>query len=253
MSYHPGKFIWFEHISSDPAKARRFYEALFGWKVTSMPMGEHSYDMIKNGEQGIGGMLKAPPGVRNQWVSYLSVNDVDASYKAALSAGAKSTMEPKDFPPVGRGAAILDPTGAAVSLWKGADGDRDDQADTPAGDWVWNELLTPDEAKALAFYERVFGFTHDEMDGLKGKYYVLKSPDGKGRAGLMKAPHANTPAMWVPYVHVNEADATAARAQSLGGELMMQPQDVPHVGRICALIDPLQASMAFIKPVMVMA
>ena len=99
MSYHPGKFIWFEHLSSDPVKAHRFYEALFGWKVTPMPMGEHSYDMIQNGEQRIGGMLKAPPGVPPQWVSYLSVRDVDASYKAALAAGAKSAMEPKDFPP----------------------------------------------------------------------------------------------------------------------------------------------------------
>ncbi|HXE50608.1 MAG TPA: VOC family protein [Ramlibacter sp.] len=248
MSYHPGKFIWFEHLSSDPAKARKFYEALFGWNLASLPMGEQSYDMIKNGEQGIGGMLKAPPGVPNQWVSYLSVMDVDASYKAALAAGAKSTMEPKDFPPVGRGAAILDPTGAAVSLWKTNEGDRDDQDDTPAGDWVWNELMTPDVAKALAFYERVFGYTHDEMDGLKGKYYILKSADGKGRAGVMQVPHAGAPAMWMPYVRVKQADATAARVQPLGGELMMQPQDIPNVGRICALFDPLHAALGFIQP-----
>jgi predicted enzyme related to lactoylglutathione lyase len=248
MSYHPGKFIWFEHLSSDPAKAHRFYEALFGWRVRSMPMAEHSYDMIQNGEQGIGGMLKAPPGVPNQWVSYLSVTDVDASYKAALAAGAKSTMEPGDFPPVGRGAGILDPTGAAVSLWKGTDGDRDDQDNTPAGDWVWNELMTFDAAKALAFYERLFGYTHDEMNGLQGKYYILKSADGKGRAGLMQSPQTGMPSMWMPYVRVKQADATAARVQPLGGELMMQPQDIPNVGRICALFDPLHAAVAFIQP-----
>lgn len=248
MSYHPGKFIWFEHLSSDPVKAHRFYEALFGWKVTPMPMGEHSYDMIQNGEQRIGGMLKAPPGVPPQWVSYLSVRDVDASYNAALAAGAKSAMEPRDFPPIGRGAGIVDPTGAALSLWKGADGDREDQVNTPVGDWVWNELMTPDVAKALAFYERVFGYTHDEMNGLKGKYYILKTPDGKGRAGLMQVPHRDMPPIWMPYVRVERADATAARVSPAGGKLVMEPQDVPNVGRICALLDPLGAAMAFIQP-----
>lgn len=252
MSYHPGKFTWFEHLSSDPAQARRFYEALFGWKVTPMPMGEHSYDMIQNGDQGIGGLVKADPGEPSRWVSYLSVRDVDASYKAALSAGAKSTMEPRDFPPVGRGAAIVDPTGAPVSLWKGAGGDREDRDNTPAGDWVWNELMTSDVDKALAFYERVFGYSHEEMNGLQGKYCVLKSADGKGRAGVMKAPHPDAPPMWMPYVHVERADATAARVASLGGRLIIEPQDVPNIGRICALFDPLGAAVAFIQPAAMM-
>jgi len=64
----------------------------------------------------------------------------------------------------------------------------------------------------------------------------------------MQVPHAGAPAMWLPYVRVKEADATAARVQPLGGELMMQPQDVPNVGRICALFDPTHAAVAFIQP-----
>ena len=31
MSHLPGKFVWFEHLSSDVPKARKFYETLFGW------------------------------------------------------------------------------------------------------------------------------------------------------------------------------------------------------------------------------
>lgn len=62
MSYHPGKFTWFEHICADTARARTFYEGLFGWKVQAVPMGEGNYEMLQNSGQGIGGLDKAPAG-----------------------------------------------------------------------------------------------------------------------------------------------------------------------------------------------
>ena len=36
MSYLPGKFVWFEHLSTDPARARNFYQQLFNWHVETM-------------------------------------------------------------------------------------------------------------------------------------------------------------------------------------------------------------------------
>ena len=33
MSRIPGKFVWFEHHSPDPAKAQAFYGPLLGWKI----------------------------------------------------------------------------------------------------------------------------------------------------------------------------------------------------------------------------
>ena len=189
MSHLPGKFVWFEHVSSDIGKARAFYEPLFDWHVESMPMGGESYSMIMTaGNQGIGGLTKARPGAASHWQSYLSVADVDASHAAAIAAGAKSQMAPVDFGKVGRGAALTDPTGAAFSLWHSADADRPDAEQTPIGEWYWNELWTPDAKTALAFYERVFGYAHDAMDmGSQGTYYLLKSPDGKARGGLMQS------------------------------------------------------------------
>ena len=249
MSFHPGKFNWFEHLSNDTAKARRFYEALFGWEVSRVAGADRQYDLIHNAGEAVGGFLQAPAGVPNHWASYLSVSDVDTTFRAALAAGAKPYMPPRDFPGVGRGATLADPAGAVVSLWKGTQGDREDLLHVPPGDWVWNELLTSDVAAALAFYEGVFGFTHEEMKtGPDSIYYVLKGPDGRSRGGVMKAPHPDTAAMWLPYVCVEQADATAARVAPLGGKLMMAPQDVPTVGRLAALVDPLGASIAIIQP-----
>lgn len=249
MSHLPGKFIWFELVCGDFARARAFYEPLFGWHVESVAMGDEKYPMIHNGSGGIGGLMSAQAGERAHWRSYISVLDVDRSYQAALATGATSVTPPADFGPVGRGASIVDPTGAAVSLWHSADGDRPDLEQVPVGDWVWNELWTPDAQKALGFYEQALGYTHEEMNmGDQGIYLVLNA-SGKSRGGIFQSPDANTPPMWMPYVHVADCDATAARAGELGATVFMPATEVPGVGRIAAMFDPLGAALAFIKPV----
>ena len=249
MSHVHGKFVWFEHMSPDTTKARKFYDSLLGWHTEMTPMGgTEPYPLIMNGSDGIGGFRTAPPGASTMWMSYLSVADVDATHSAAVAAGARSLMAPEDFGAVGRGATLADPTGAAFSIFKNAQGDRADNASTPVGDWHWNELMSPDELKSLAFYEKVFGFQHESMDmGPMGTYYLLKK-DGAMRGGLMRAPMADTPAMWVPYVAVADCDATAAKAKSLGAQVIVEPQDIPNVGRFATFIDPQGAMLAVMKP-----
>jgi uncharacterized protein len=249
MSFHHGKFTWFDHLSSDPGKARVFYEGLFGWTVRHLSSTGRPYEMLLNGDDGIGGLFQAPPGVPTHWNSYLSVPDVDGKLKEAVAAGGTTLMQPFDFPGVGRAATVADPAGAVVSLWKAVDGDREDRERVLAGDWEWNELSTPDPVRALAFYEKVFGYTHDEMDmGPQGTYYVLKSADGKARGGVMKSPQAGMPAYWMPYVNVEDADKTAARVAPLGGSLLMPPESIPTVGRIAILTDSLGAAIGIIQP-----
>ena len=248
MSSLPGKFVWFEHVSNDIAKARAFYETLFGWHTETMPMpGGELYSVIHNGGAGIGGYAKAPAGVPNAWLSYLSVSDVDASYKSALAAGAKSLMAPMDYGSAGRAATLADPSGGVFSLWKGAMGDPADTEDVPVGGWYWNELSTQNETAALAFYEKVFGFSHDAMPMPQGVYYVLKQGETV-RGGLAKAMDAKTPTMWRQYVKVADCDASAAKAVGLGATSCVPPTDIPGIGRFSMLIDPLGAAIAVMKP-----
>jgi uncharacterized protein len=247
MSYLHGKFVWFEHVSTDIAKARAFYEPLLGWHTEAMPIGDQRYHMILNNNEGIGGYGTARPGERSRWMTYLSVADVDATHAAALSAGARSLTAPMDFGPVGRGAQLADPTGASFWVWKGAEGDRADRAKTPAGDWYWNELWTPDDSRALNFYERLFGYTRDTMDmGEQGTYYLLNK-DGVPRAGLMQSVEPKAPPMWLPYVAVDDCDASAAKAKALGAQVVSGPTDVPGIGRFAILVDPLGAAIAIMK------
>lgn len=247
MAYHYGKFTWFEHVSHDMAAAERFYAELFGWRIAPVPMGAQTYRMIQNGDQGIGGLRQAMPGMHPHWMSYLSVPDVDAAAAAATAAGAKVHMPPTDFPPAGRGAALADPQGAAFSIWKSSDGDREDLDPIPVGDWCWHELMTSDDQAALRFYESVFGFTHDSMDGLSGPYYLL-TKGGVPRAGLMRSPSPG-PTFWLPYVRVADCDAAMTRAQALGANSLMPPMEVKDVGRFTAFSDPAGAMFAVIQAV----
>ena len=250
MSQLHGKFVWFEHMSGDTVRARKFYDALFGWHTELTPMGgTEPYPLIMNGNEGIGGFRTAPPGAPSLWMSYLSVADVNAAHAAALAAGAKSLMPPTDFPPVGRGATLADPTGAVFSIWTSAQDDRADAEKTPVGDWHWNELMTPDEKKALAFYEGVFGYTHDSMDmGPAG--HLLPAEEGRGHArradALADARHAAAVG----------ALRGRGRLRRHGGQ-GQEPGRAGHrasppTSRTSAasptLIDPQGACIAFMKP-----
>ena len=250
MSKLPGKFVWFEHVSSDPAKARAFYEGLFGWTTQPMPMGDQSYDIITNAGTGIGGYRKAEPGQHAHWASYLSVPDVDKAFQAAQKAGATSVAEPVDFGPVGRGAVVTDPTGAQLSLWKGAGDDPADVDRTPVGGWCWNELHSKDAKAAVAFYTTTFGLSQDAMDmGAMGTYTILKDGAGQMRGGIMQQePGVQAPSSWLPYIEVADCDAATSKAMALGAmQTIAPPMDVEMIGRFSIIMDPMGAPIGLIK------
>lgn len=240
MNRLPGKFVWFEHLSPDVERARAFYAQWLGWKVEAMPMGDQSYQMILNAGTGIGGLRQAMAGVPTHWHAYLSVEDVDASAERARAAGAQVLMPPTDFGPVGRACTVADPTGAAFSFWRSTDGDAPDVKRAPVGAWCWTELTTTDDAKALAFYEAVVGYTHTTMPGSNPPYHML-SAGGEMRAGLMRAPQPGIASMWTPYVMTDGLDASVARAAAAGATTLVPPTAIPGNGRFAILADPLGA------------
>ncbi|SLN75966.1 VOC family protein [Oceanibacterium hippocampi] len=107
---------WIEHHAKDGAAARAFYEKVLGWKIAELPMQDGAtYYGIMVGEHPIGGFSPMPAD-RGSWVSYITVDDVDARFKKAVAAGAKPLMEPFSVPGVGRMAHFADPAGAVLAL-----------------------------------------------------------------------------------------------------------------------------------------
>ena len=166
MERHPGKFVWFELLTSESRRAQAFYGAVLGWKVQPFPIGSgQTYEMIHAGDAMIGAYASPRrPGEPSRWIAFASVTDVDRTVAEALSGGGTVVEPSHDIPGVGRRAGLLDPLGAEFSLFRSLMGDPPDVQAVPEGRWLWNELHVPDPGRGLAFYRRVLGF---EQSGLR--------------------------------------------------------------------------------------
>jgi len=117
------------------------------------------------------------------------------------------------------------------------------------GKFCWNELVTSDVPAAKKFYTRLLGWKTRPF-GKNAVGYTLFKKGRNNAGGMMKCPKPGCPAQWIPYVIVDDVDATAKKAAKLGGEICMPPFDVPTVGRIAVLADPQGAAIGIIKPMM---
>jgi hypothetical protein len=241
----PGKFVWYEHVSQDPKRAQAFWGEVLGWRTRPFEVGGDSYDMIYVGEEMIGGYDKGSAG---HFIAYVSVPSVDDAVATAVAKGGKVITPAQDLPTVGRMARIADPQGAHISLFTSEGGDMADRVPTN-GEWLWCELHTPDPKAALAFYQAVIGWEHKSMDmgPAAGTYHVI-GKGGVDRGGVTHHLAPGEPPHWLPYVHVDDTDATVARAERLGGKVPMPCENIPGVGRFGILQDPTGAVLAVMKP-----
>jgi predicted enzyme related to lactoylglutathione lyase len=88
------------------------------------------------------------------------------------------------------------------------------------------------------------------MDMGPGEKYHILSRDGVDRGGVMGHLAAGTPPHWLPYVAVDDADATIAHARKLGARISVSPEDIPGIARFAILEDPTGAVLAIMKPLL---
>ena len=239
-----GKFVWHEHVSDDPKQAEDFYTQLFGWGTAVFKSGEADYTMISARGQNHGGFATALEGAPPpHWLSHVAVENLEQTIAKAKSAGGSLAAGPFEMSEVGGFAIIADPQGAYVSLYE-----PEGEGGGAEGVFVWDELGTSDVDAAQRFYEQVFGWTTSDMGAEYGGYRIFNRGD-VGIAGLMTLPDESIPPYWQPYIEVEDPNRTTAKAIELGGSALMEPMDVPNVGRIAVLRDPQGATFGIIKPV----
>lgn len=240
-----GTFVWHDHRSGDPEKAQSFYSKLLGWETEVFEAGEIVYPMIKVNGTTHGGFGPSQGGGPSSWLGHIGVDDVDEAVQRAEAAGGSIMGEPMDIPDVGRMAVIQDPQGAVLSVYASASDDW-----TPSeGVFVWDELHTTDIDGAKRFYAELIGWSARDMDMGGGMTYAIFESGGTDRAGGMNIPEGRQiPPNWLPYVYTDDVDATCVKAEELGAQKMMGPDDVPGVGRIAVLTDPTGAAFGLFKP-----
>ena len=116
--------------------------------------------------------------------------------------------------------------------------------------FIWQELVTPDQEASGAFYSKLLGWSMKQVDAGEFGTYTLFQKGGKDIAGMMN-PTADTPgdgSYWHSYIAVDDIDGCAEQTVSLGGKVLVQPHEVPDVGRVCVVADPTGAIVHLMQP-----
>ncbi len=248
-----GRFCWPEANVKDPAAAKAFYAALFGWGVRQDADGFYAEWQVAG--RAHGGLMALGPqreeiGIPSHWTAYVAVESADDTAAKVKENGGLVLHGPFSMEGVGRFAVVQDPTGAAFSLYQAA-GPRGESPPSGPGTMCWNELMTRDPGKAGAFYSAVFGWTRQVMPmGPPVGDYVIFQHGGGMAAGMMDMSgpmFAEVPPHWLVYFAVEDCDGMAAKAAELGAAICAPPTDIPGVGRFSVIRDPQGAVFAILR------
>ena len=252
---HPaGSFCWIELATSDQAAAKSFYQSLFGWSPSDMPMGPGEfYTIFRLESQDAAAAYTLRPEQQAQqvppnWTPYIAVENTDASVARARELGGTVIAGPIDVYDQGRMALLQDPTGAVFAVWQAKKGKGTGIAYVD-GTLCWCDLSTPNPEQAGKFYSGLFGWQivagdedpeHDYLHIKNGEHFIGGIPSTKHRA-------PGTPPHWLAYFLTSNCDASAEKAKQLGGRLYLPPMTMENVGRFAVVADPQGAVFALFQ------
>ena len=122
------------------------------------------------------------------------------------------------------------------------------------GHFSWNELITTNTTASAEFYGKLFGwqatpFVPKGAPQGSPPYLIFKSDaNDMGAGGMMQAPSPDVPTHWLPYVVVENADQTLAKAIELSAKVLVPVMSIGEVGRIAVIQDLLGAVIGLHEP-----
>ena len=266
--YIPGVPCWADTSQPNPEAATGFYGGLFGWELEDvMPQGsemKYFIGRIRGGDvAAISSVPESAPEMAT-WNTYIWVGSADETASRVQDAGGTALTEPFDVMDAGRMAVFADPEGAVFSVWQ-AKQHKGSRVVNEDGSVNFNGLNTRDPEAAKRFYGSVFGWETLPLGGGMemwtlpgyGDYLERDNPGLiKGMAEMgapagfadvvaslnpIPAEQPDVPPHWSVTFAVDDADATARKAEELGGKVLVAPVDAPWV-RTTVLADPQGAT-----------
>jgi predicted enzyme related to lactoylglutathione lyase len=244
----PGRFVWRDLMTRDVPAAKQFYGELFGWKFEDTQRGDRPYVIARSAATPVAGIVDIT-GIADadaQWLSYMSVSDVDKSVAFVRAERGAVLVEPRDLP-LARVAVVTDADGAPLGLAQVRNSMPDPLQPSPLH-FFWQEYLARDTARALTFYKRLAGYESVLQESrLDVDYHVLRST--RGRAGLFQLPPklVGIEPNWLPYVLVSDPAPFAARVTALGGRIVVPAAPERRNNSLVVIADPSGAVLALQK------
>jgi hypothetical protein len=249
--YPQGTFSWADCVSTDAAKAKKFYAELMGWGINDIPMSDDEfYTMFQSQDvpvSGLGQMQKElqEMGIPSHWNNYVAVDDVDAMTEKAKELGATDIQGPFDIFDSGRLSFLQDPSGARFGLWQAYNHIGAGLVNTP-GAMAWNELMTRDTAAATKFYSELLGWQVQKDENMD-YHYIMNN--GRMNGGIMPLSEewGDAPSAWMVYFSVADVDAAVEKVKANGGKVITDIIDAQGIGRFAIIADPAGAHCSVIQ------
>lgn len=250
-----GRVVWYDCMTTDPTKARDFYTKLIGWTITPMPSEGGTYEMWTGPKGPLGGVMQLPEeaakmGAPSHWLMYVGTPDVAATVREASALGAKVWVPPREIPGIGQFAVLADPQGAMFAVYCSSQPATDEVTPAIVGEFGWHELATSDPEAAWAFYAKLFDWEKREVHdmGPIGLYQTWGRPGWPMAIGAVFPRPAEMPvSCWTLYVRVADINAAVASERALGGQVLMDPMEVPGGAWVAPCMDPTGAMFALLQ------
>jgi uncharacterized protein len=254
--YPAGVPCWVETLQPDPDAATRFYSELFGWQyvgpgpMPGEPPGRYFVARLRGRDvAGVGSKpAQAPPGAF--WATHISVESVERVAAQAADAGGAVLVAPFDVAPAGRMAVLRDPAGATFCVWE-AEERQGAELVNESKAWAMSALITRDPDRARSFYERLFDWKTESLNMGESVIHLCRLPGYVGGEPQQPVPRDVVAVMlpasdtfpndrsaeWSVDFWVDDADAAALKAASLGAKVLVPPYDAPGFRR-ATIADP---------------
>ncbi len=257
---HVGKVAFVELVTPNLSVAKRFYAGMFDWDFRDLKVGADDYSEASLDGRLVAGLthrtLAAGEQGRSAWLTFISVRDVKATMKTALSRGAKVLLEPRSQANRGQQAVFADPQGAVFAVLASSSGDPPDELADP-GEWIWSSLSTTDPEADAGFYQDVFDYeVHDLDDDVATEGVADAAPQhllfatedyARASANILQAKQPGATPHWLNYIHVEDVTEMCAKLISLGGRVLVEPRMDRQGGRVAIVADPLGAAFGLLE------
>jgi predicted enzyme related to lactoylglutathione lyase len=239
----PGCFAWYELLTTDVSGARTFYGSVFGWEAQDASTPNLPYALFKVAKTPICGLMDLPEegrraGVKPTWMAYVAVNDIDVTAERIKRRGGTVYVPPTNTN-IGQISVVADPQMATFALISAQKVGREQptQSGKP-GHVGWHELLAEDWAKSFAFYSDCLGWERAKDEIGQDDVYHTFSACGLTVGGIFTRHPTDPPPFWLLYFNVEDIDAATERVKAAGGEVFLNPQELPGGISIARCADP---------------
>ena len=234
-----GRVVWHDLFSPNGPLSMSFYGRVAGWNYVT----EHAKDFAWGGgekdfvlalfeDEAGAGITETPKGLRDGWIAYVEVADVDATAELAGKLGGAIVRPPFDVPGVGRNCLLRDPLGAPLGISMSRHG-----FPVPEKQFGHEIYLSAEAPFPGRFYNRLFGW--EELPRDSGGANAVRGPSGDKVALILgggAAPGSNS--AWLPCIRTGSLEASIGKAKASGGVVVNGTADNSSPASLALLRDP---------------